>query len=87
MRELKLDERQFLLFNQGDQFQIFADELGHRSYEDCEQEGKILFLTIEKIIVTENGYIYAETNGKRVLLSDRSDDSYHVAVDVIEIIG
>ena len=86
MEELKLNKRQFSLFNQGDQFQLFTEEPDYKNYEDFDETVEKLFEKYDCVVVTENGYIYAETNGKRVLLSDQSDDSYHVAIDAIVII-
>ena len=87
MKELNLNKREFSLFNQGDQFQLFTNNEDYKSYEDFDEAVEKLFKKYEHIVVKKNGYIYAETNGKRVLLSDQSNDSYHVAIDAIVIIG
>ena len=87
MREIKLNKREFSLFNQGDQFELFTDNEDYKNYEDFDETVEKLFKKYDCVVVTKNGYIYAQTNGKRVLLSDQSDDSYHVAIDAIVIIG
>jgi hypothetical protein len=84
MKEIKLTKTQFTVFNDYDQFQLFTDEDGFADYEDFDEEVDKLFQKFNCIIVTENDYIYGETNGKRELLSDQADDGFMIAIEVIE---
>jgi hypothetical protein len=84
MKEIKLTKTQFSVFNDYDQFQLFTDDDGFADYEDFDEEVDKLFQTFDCIIVTENDYIYGETNGKRELLSDQADDGFMIALEVIE---
>lgn len=83
MREIKLNKEQFKVFNDDDQFQLFCDEEGMPAFEDFNEEVEKLFEKYDNIIVTENDYIYAEKNGKRVELSDQAYEGYSIALEVI----
>ena len=84
MKEIKLNKKQFTVFNDYDQFQLFTDEDGFPNYEDFDDEVEKLFKKFDCIVVTENDYIYGETNGIRELLNDRADDGYSIGQEVIE---
>jgi hypothetical protein len=84
MREIKLNKEQFSVFNDYDQFQLFTDEDGFPNYEDFDEEVEKLYQKYDCIIVTENDYIYAETNGIRKLLNDMADQGFSIAQEVLE---
>lgn len=84
MQEIKLNKTQFLVFNDYDQFQLFTDEDGFPNYEDFDEEVEKLYQIYDCIVLTENDYIYAETNGIRKLLSDMADQGFSIAQEVVE---
>lgn len=84
MKEIKLNKKQFIVFNDYDQFQLFTDEDGFPNYDDFEQEVEKLYKKFDCIVVNENDYIYGDKNGNRELLNDRADDGYLIAQEVIE---
>lgn len=84
MKEIKLTKTQFSEFNDYDQFQLFTDDDGFADYEDFDDEVDKLYQKYDCIIVTENDYIYGQTNGNLELLSDQADDGFLIAKQVIE---
>lgn len=84
MREIKLNKKQFTIFNDYDQFQLFTDDDGFANYEDFDAEVEKLYQKIDFIVVTENDYIYAETNGIRELLNSMADQGFSIAQEVFE---
>jgi hypothetical protein len=84
MRELKLNKQQFMVFNEGDQFQLFTDEDGFPDFEDFDDEVDKLFLKFDYIIINEDDYIYGEKNGKRELIAPDSHEAFIIALEVLE---
>lgn len=84
MRELKLNKAQFAIFNDYDQFQIFADEEGFTNFDIIKSEVDKLFNRFEVVIVTEDDYIYGEKNGKRELIMSDAFEAFSIALEVLE---
>ncbi|MCK5677707.1 MAG: hypothetical protein KAH72_04460 [Flavobacteriaceae bacterium] len=83
MNEIKLDKKQFVIFNDEDQFAIF-DEEGYGDFEDFNQEVEKLFKKYDSIIVTKNDYIYGEKNGKRYELNPQAYEGYGIALEIVQ---
>jgi len=82
INEIKLNKRQFKLFNDDDQFQLFCDDEGMPDYENFNEEVEKLFKKYDNIIVTKNDYIYGEKNGKRKELSSQATEGYSIALEI-----
>lgn len=84
INEITLNKEQFKLFNNDDQFQLFCDDEGFPDFDDFNAEVDKLFEKYDRIVVTENDYIYGEKNGKREELSDQATEGYSIAKEVTE---
>ena len=84
MRELKLNKQQFVVFNDGDQFQILTGDEGFDNEEDFDVEVNKLFLKYDCIIVNEDNYIYGQKGRKRHLIAQHSFKAFHIALKVID---
>lgn len=84
MRELKLNKAQFAIFNDYDQFQIFADEEGFTNFDIIKTEVDKLFARFDVVIVNEDDYIYGEKNGKRELIMPDAFEAFSIALEVLE---
>lgn len=84
MRELKLNKAQFAIFNDYDQFQIFADEDGFSNFDTVASDTDKLFEKFDSIIVNEEDYIYGEKDGKRELIMPDAYEAYSIALEVLE---
>ena len=82
-KEIRLNKKQFKLFNNDDQFAIF-DEEGYGDFEDFNKELDKLYEKYDSIVVTEDNYIYGEKNVKREELSDQADEGYAIALEVTQ---
>ena len=87
MNELRLNIKQFTIFNDDDQFQLFCDDEGVPDFEDFNEEVEKLFKKYDSIIVTENDCIYGEKNGKRELLSSQAFEGYGIALEIQQDFG
>lgn len=83
MRELRLNKKQFSVFNDYDQFQIFTDEDGFPNYEDLNAEFDKLFAKFDVVIVNEDDYIYGEKNGIRELIVADAYEAFSIALEVL----
>jgi hypothetical protein len=84
MRELKLNKQQFVIFNDGDQFQLFTDDEGFPNYDDFDAEVDKLFLKYDCIVIDEEDYIYGEKHGKRELIAPDSFEAFGIALEVLD---
>jgi hypothetical protein len=84
MRELILNRQQFVVFNDGDQFQLFTDDYGFANYEDFDTEVDKLFLKYDCIIINEEDYIYGQKDGKRELIAPDSFEAFSIALEVLD---
>jgi hypothetical protein len=84
MRELKLNKQQFVIFNDGDQFQLFTDDEGFPNYDDFDAEVDKLFLKYDCIVIDEEDYIYGEKDGKRELIAPDSFEAFGIALEVLD---
>ena len=84
MRELKLNKQQFVVFNDGDQFQLFTDDEGFPNYDDFDAEVDKLFLKYDCIVIDEEDYIYGEKDGKRELIAPDSFEAFGIALEVLD---
>ena len=82
-KEIRLNKKQFGLFNQADQFAIF-DEDGYGDFEDFNHELDKLFEKFDNVIITKAEQIYGEKNGKREELHPEASESYDIALDIIK---
>lgn len=83
MRELRLNKKQFSIFNDYDQFQIFTDEDGFANYEDLNTEFDKIFQKFDVVIVNEDDYIYGEKNGKRELIMPNAFEAFSIALEIV----
>jgi len=83
MRELRLNKKQFLIFNDFDQFQIFTDDEGFPNYDDLDAEIDKLFEKFDIVIINENDYIYGEKDGKRELIMPDAYEAFEIALEVL----
>ena len=83
MRELRLNKKQFLIFNDFDQFQIFTDDEGFPNYDDLDVEIDKLYEKFDIVIINENDYIYGEKNGKRELIMPDAYEAFDIALEVL----
>ena len=83
MRELRLNKKQFSIFNDYDQFQIFTDDEGSENYDDLDEEFDKLFEKYDVVIVNEDDSIYGEKNGKRELIMQDAYEAFSIALDVL----
>lgn len=83
MRELRLNRKQFAIFNDYDQFQIFTDDEGFANYEDLNAEFDKVFEKFDVVIVNEDDYIYGEKNGLRELIMPDAYEAFSIALEVL----
>ena len=83
MRELRLNKKQFSIFNDYDQFQIFTDDDGSANYDDLNAEFDKLFEKFDIVIVNEDDYIYGEKNGIRELIMPNAYEAFSIALEVL----
>jgi len=83
-KDIKLNKKQFKLFNDDDQFQLFCDDEGMPAYDDFNEEVDKLFKKYDCIIVTENDCVFGEKNGKRTELSDQATEAYSIAMEIMQ---
>lgn len=83
MRELRLNKKQFAIFNDYDQFQIFTDDEGFPDYEDLDAEIDKVFEKFDVVIVNEDDYIYGEKNGLRELIMPDAYEAFSIALEVL----
>jgi hypothetical protein len=84
MREIILNKRQFSIFNDYDQFQIFADEYGDSDFETVEEDTDKLFERFDYVVVDEKDCIFGVKNDKRELLVEDATEAFSIAMEVIE---
>ena len=84
MRELKLNKQQFVVFNDGDQFQILTGDEGFDNEEDFDAEVDKLFLKFDCIVIDEEDYIYGQKDGKRELIAPDSTEAFSIALEVLD---
>jgi len=84
MREIRLNKTQFSVFNNYDQFQIFADEDGFSNFDNVESDTDKLFEKFDVVIVNEDDYIYGEKDGKRELIMPNAYEAYSIALEVLD---
>ncbi|MEA2104643.1 MAG: hypothetical protein U9P79_08400 [Candidatus Cloacimonadota bacterium] len=82
MKEIRLNKKQFKIFNDDDQFQLFCDDEGMPDFEDFNEEVEKLFNKFDHIIVTEKEQIIGVKNGKREELSDQAYEGYGIALEI-----
>jgi hypothetical protein len=82
--EIRLNKKQFRLFNDDDQFQLFCDEDGYPNFDNLEEEIDKLFTKYDYICVTQDDWIYGIKGSKRELLSDQATQGYSIAIEVTE---
>jgi len=83
MREVRLNKKQFSIFNDYDQFQIFTDDGGFPDYDDLNAEFDKVFEKFDVVIVNEDDYIYGEKNGKRELIMPDAFEAFSIALEVV----
>lgn len=83
MKEVRLNKKQFSVFNDYDQFQIFTDDDGFANYEDLDEEFDKLFEKFDVVIINEDDYIYGEKNGFRELIMPNAFEAFSIALEVI----
>ena len=87
MKEIQLNQEQFLEFDQFDQFGFFYDESGYPA-EDAddkfEDNVKELYKTYDYILVSPENAIYGIKSGKKELIIDYLDEGYAIAEEVME---
>ncbi len=83
MRELRLNKKEFAIFNDYDQFQIFTDDEGFPDYEDLDVEIDKLFEKYDIVVVNEDDYIYGEKNGRRELITPDAYEAFSIALEVL----
>ncbi len=87
MKDIKLNQTQFLEFNEFDQFGFFYDKSGFPT-EDADDEFadnvKELYKAYDYIIVTAEDSIYGVKSGKRELILEWADESYSIAIEIAE---
>jgi hypothetical protein len=87
MGGIKLNQEQFILFDQDDQFGFFYNEDGFPSDdadETFEDDVKELYLQYEYILVTPDDDIFGVKSGKKQLIMEQAIDSYAIALEVLE---
>jgi hypothetical protein len=83
MREIQLNKKQFSVFNDYDQFQIFADDDGFSDFDTVESDTDKLFERFDLVVVNEKDAIFGFKNGKRELLISDATEAYSIALEVI----
>jgi hypothetical protein len=87
MKDIQLNKTQFLEFNYDDQFGFFYNEDGYPT-EDADDEFednvKELYNTYDYILVTPKDTIYGIKSDKKELLMKWADESYSIAIEVLE---
>jgi len=87
MKDIQLNQSQFLEFDQDDQFGFFYDESGYPTEDaDDEFEANVeeLFTTYDYILITPKDTIYGVKSGNKELIMEWADESYSIALEVIE---
>lgn len=84
MRELKLNRQQFILFNEGDRFQLLSNSDRFDSADDFKTQVDKLFFKYDCIIVNDKNYIYGQKGRKRHLIAQTSFKAFHFALEVID---
>jgi hypothetical protein len=87
MGGIKLNQEQFLLFDQDDQFGFFYNEDGFPSDdadETFEDDVKELYLQYDYILVTPDDDIFGVKSGKKQLIMGDAFESYAIALEVLE---
>lgn len=84
MREVRLNKRQFIIFNDYDQFQIFADDDGFSDWETVSSDTDKLFEKFDCVVVNEKDSIFGERNGERELLRSHAIEAFCIALEVLE---
>lgn len=84
MRELTLNKKHFVIFNEGDRFQLLSSGDGYDNEEEFNAEVDKLFLKYDSIIVTKENYIYGQKGRKRHLIAQVSFKAFHIALEVID---
>jgi hypothetical protein len=87
MREITLNKKQFSVFNDYDQFQIFADDDGFSDFDTVESDTDKLFERFDFVVVNEKDDIFGVKNGKRELLVSDATEAFSIALEVFEDIN
>lgn len=85
MREVTLNKKQFSVFNDYDQFQIFDDVFS--DLETVASETDKLFEQFDCVVVNEKDDIFGVKNGKRELLIPGATEAFSIALEVFEDIS
>ena len=81
-KEIRLNKKQFKVFNDDDQFQLFCDDEGMPAYENLNDEIEKLFKKYDFVLITKNDYVYGVKNGKREELSNQAFEAYGIALEI-----
>lgn len=86
MKEIKLNQEEFMLFNQDDQFGFFYDEDGFPS-KDAEikftSNVAALYKKYDYISIDSQDNIYGIAKGEKELLMENAIEAYEIAEEVI----
>ena len=87
MKDIKLTQKQFLEFDQDDQFGFFYDESGwptENADDEFEDNVSELYKTYDFILVTHDDAVYGVKSDKKELIVKDLDEAYTIALEVLE---
>ena len=87
MKEIQLNQEQFLEFDEFDQFGFFYDDSGYPTEDaDDEFENNVaeLYKTYDFILVTADDSVYGVKSGTKELMFECLDEAYTIALEVLE---
>jgi hypothetical protein len=87
MKEIILNQEDFILFNDDDQFGFFYDDKGYPTKDASDkflENVADLFKKYQYISVDAQDNIYGVNNGKKDLIMEDVFDAYYIAVEVKE---
>lgn len=87
MKEIQLNQEQFLEFDQDDQFGFFYDDSGYPTEDaDDEFENNVseLYKIYDYILVAPDDSVYGVKSSKKELMFECLDEAYVIALEVQE---